>query len=99
MDKFLSIPVTTGGEQLVGLNDVLLVEVGDKSGANTTTVTTLFYNNNEKCEITHAAVAANSTVFRNWIQDEMTKALQSDWTNVARTAAPAYAVSAIAVSV
>ena len=101
MDKFLSIPVTAGGNQLIPVTDVKLIEVGDAAAANAATATTLFYGNDTTIAITHATVgtpsASNSgTQFRNWLQEQMNLALSSSWTNPSLTSTPAYAVSAIA---
>ena len=92
MEKYLSIPVTNEGNQLVTLSNVKLIE------AASTTSTTINYGSSKVVTITHAAVAANSTIFRNYIQTEMAAALSMSWTNVSLEIAPAYAVSNIDIA-
>ena len=92
MEKYLSIPVTNEGNQLVTLSNVKLIE------AASTTSTTINYGSSKVVTITHAAVAANSTIFRNYIQTEMAAALSMSWTNVSLEIAPAYAVTGIDIA-
>tara|TARA_R110000764_G_scaffold18159_4_gene49179 strand:- start:17183 stop:17461 length:279 start_codon:yes stop_codon:yes gene_type:complete len=92
MEKYLSIPVTNEGNQLVTLSNVKLIE------AASTTSTTINYGSSKVVTITHAAVAANSTIFRNYIQTQMAAALSMSWTNVSLEIAPAYAVSNIDIA-
>ena len=98
MDKFLSIPVTNQGSQLVPCNDLKLVE------AASATSTVLTYGSGKVITITHAGVggasATNSgTQFRSFIQSEVQEALITSWTLVSRVAIPTpYAVSDIAIA-
>ena len=97
MDKFLSIPVTGEGSQLVPCNDLKLVE------AASATSTVLTYGSGKVITITHAGVggasATNSgTQFRSFIQSEVQEALITSWTLVSRVAIPTYAVSDIAIA-
>jgi len=92
MEKYLSIPVTNEGNQLVTLSNVKLIE------AASTTSTTINYGSSKVVTITHAAVPTNSTIFRNYIQTQMAGALSSSWTNVSLEIAPAYAVSNIDIA-
>tara|TARA_R110002050_G_scaffold82020_1_gene175641 strand:- start:1261 stop:1539 length:279 start_codon:yes stop_codon:yes gene_type:complete len=89
MEKFLSIPVTGEGNQLVPVTDVKLIE--DLS----TATTGIYYGEGILITLTHGTVSG--TVFRNWLQGEMVKALQTDWTRASYSAIPnpAYAVSEI----
>ena len=97
MDKFLSIPVTGEGSQLVPCNDLKLVE------AASATSTVLTYGSGKVITITHAGVggasATNSgTQFRSFIQSEVQEALITSWTLVSRVAIPTYAVSDITIA-
>jgi len=97
MDKFLSIPVTGEGSQLVPCNDLKLVE------AASATSTVLTYGSGKVITITHATVGAASatnsgTQFRSFIQSEVQEALITSWTLVSRVAIPTYAVSDIAIA-
>jgi|TARA_R110000744_G_scaffold145990_3_gene258799 hypothetical protein len=100
MEKYLSIPVTNEGNQLVTLSNVKLIEVGDVAGpgSNPTTTTTIYYGSSKTIEFTHAAVPANSTIFRNYLQTQMRSALSTSWTNVSKEINPAYAVSNIDIA-
>ena len=92
MEKYLSIPVTNEGNQLVTLSNVKLIE------AASTTSTTINYGSSKVITITHAAVPATSTIFRNYIQSQMSAALSTSWTNVSMEITPAYAVSNIDIA-
>ena len=99
MDKFLSIPVTGEGSQLVPCNDLKLVE------AASATSTVLTYGSGKVITITLSgtgvggASATNSgTQFRSFIQSEVQEALITSWTLVSRVAIPTYAVSDIAIA-
>ena len=100
MNKYLSVPVTNEGSQLVPVTNVKLIEVGNAAGpgANPTTTTTIFYGSSKTIEFTHAAVPANSTIFRNFQQSEMTTALSTSWTNVSMDIEPAFAVSNVDIA-
>jgi len=100
MNKFLSVPVTNESNQLVPVTNVKLIEVGNAAGpgANPTTTTTIFYGSSKTIEFTHAAVPANSTIFRNYLQSEMTGALSTSWTNVSMEIKPSFAVSGINIA-
>ena len=93
MAKFLSIPVTNEGNQLVSAE-------GIKKQASTTTVTITYGGAaaQDVITITHAAVAAGSEEMRDVIQDAVVDAHQSVWHNVVTTVAPSKAVSAIAIA-
>tara|TARA_R100001369_G_scaffold76236_2_gene105354 strand:- start:1243 stop:1521 length:279 start_codon:yes stop_codon:yes gene_type:complete len=92
MNKYLSIPVTSEGDQLVPVTNVKLIE------AASTTSTTINYGSSKVITITHAAVPASSTKFRNFLQTEMVAALSLSWTNVTLDIKPAYAVSNIDIA-
>jgi len=72
MAKFLSIPVTNEGNQLVSAEGIKLIEQ-----ASTTTVTITYGGAaaQDVITITHAAVAAGSEEMRDVIQD----AVDRDW--------------------
>ena len=92
MEKYLSIPVTDEGNQLITLSGIKLIV------AASTTTTTITYGSSKVITITHAAVPANSTIFRNYIQSEASAALSTSWTNVSMEIKPAYAVSNIDIA-
>lgn len=83
MQKFLSIPVTGQQSQLISLNDVKIIEVGDSGGpsSNPTTHVTLYYSLGKKVTITHGAVASGSEEWRDFVQSKMISALQQMWHN------------------
>jgi len=99
MEKFLSIPVTGEGNQLVPVTDVKLIET---DGSLPTTKTNINYGSGKVITITHGTVGASSitnsqTQFRNWLQLQMSNALSTAWTRASYSAIPipAYAVSGI----
>ena len=97
MEKFLSIPVTSQGNQLVPVTDLKLIE------AATVTTSTLIYGSGKVTTITHATVGAASatnsgTQFRRWLQQNATEALATSWTNASYEAIPEYAVSDITIA-
>ena len=92
MEKFLSIPVTSAGDVLLNVNEVLSVTAA--SGTATTTVIT--YLNGSVATITAAAQVSFS--MRKEIQDAMVAALQTSWTRVTYSVVPPQAVSGIVIS-
>tara|TARA_R100001244_G_scaffold128204_2_gene99091 strand:- start:661 stop:990 length:330 start_codon:yes stop_codon:yes gene_type:complete len=85
MEKFLSMPVTNEGNQLVSCNDVKCVEMGDEAGANTTTHVAVFYGSGKVVDVTFTpAVAAANVEVRTSLQDALTSALATSWTNLTR---------------
>lgn len=94
MEKFLSIPVTSAGNQLVSANNVILVEAGSDSATATTTL--INYAGGKVVTITHAAQVAFS--MRDAIQAAITAALQTSWTNVIYDVTVPQAVSDIDVA-
>jgi|TARA_R110000751_G_scaffold87676_3_gene173675 hypothetical protein len=96
MEKFLSIPVTSEGNQLVPVTDVKLIEWESQ------VTTSLTYGSGKVTTITHADVGAASGTnsgnqFRNWLQDQARLALSTSWTNPSYSAIPSYAVSDITI--
>ena len=98
MEKFLSIPVTGEGNQLVPVTDVKLIEWESQ------TTTSLTYGSGKVTTITHGDVGAASLTssgyqFRNWLQLQMSNALSTAWTRASYSAIPipAYAVSGIVI--
>ena len=74
MEKFLSIPVTSQGNQLVSANNVILVEAaGDSATAVTTLIT---YAGGKIVTLTHAAQVAFSMKLA--IQNAIAAALQTN---------------------
>jgi hypothetical protein len=81
MEKFLSIPAATGN-QLVSATNVVAVFAGTAgSPSATSTATTILYQGGKTVTLntTSGQVASN---MRNAIQDAITLALQTPWTNV-----------------
>jgi hypothetical protein len=94
MEKFLSIPVTSQGNQLVSANNVILVEAaGDSATAVTTLIT---YAGGKIVTLTHAAQVAFSMKLA--IQNAIAAALQTSWTNVVYDVSVPQAVSDVDVA-
>jgi hypothetical protein len=94
MEKFLSIPVTSQGAQLVSANNVILVDTGSDSATATTTLIT--YAGGKVVTLTHAAQVAFSMKLA--IQNAIAAALQTSWTNVVYDVTVPQAVSDIDVA-
>jgi hypothetical protein len=94
MEKFLSIPVTSQGAQLVSANNIVLVDTGSDSATATTTVIT--YAGGKVVTLTHAAQVAFSMKLA--IQAAIVAALQTSWTNVVYDVTVPQAVSDIDVA-
>jgi hypothetical protein len=75
MEKFLSIPVTSAGNQLVAVTNVILVD----AASATATATAITYAGGKVVTLTHAAQVAFS--MRDAIQNGIANALQTSWTN------------------
>ena len=98
MEKFLNIPVTNEQKQIVSILDVKIVEVGDASGSNPTTTTTLFYGSGKKVTLTHAAVSAGSEAMRDDVQDAIIAALATGGRAVLYDYFPSSADSGISIA-
>jgi hypothetical protein len=94
MEKFLSIPVTSQGAQLVSANNVILVDTGSDSATATTTLIT--YAGGKVVTLTHAAQVAFSMKLA--IQNAIAAALQTSWTNVVYDVTVPQAVSDVDVA-
>jgi hypothetical protein len=94
MEKFLSIPVTSAGNQLVSATNVILVEAAADSATAVTTLIT--YSGGKVVTLTHAAQVAFS--MRDAIQDAIVNALGTSWTNVVFPTSVPQAVSDIDVA-
>lgn len=94
MEKFLSIPVTSQGAQLVSANNIILVDTGSDSATATTTLIT--YAGGKVVTLTHAAQVAFSMKLA--IQAAIVAALQTSWTNVVYDVTVPQAVSDIDVA-
>jgi hypothetical protein len=90
MEKYLSVPVTGEGSQLVSISGVKLID----SASATATATTIAYIDGTVSTITHAAAVAFDV--RIALEVAMDMALQTSWTKVAHTVVMPKAVSAIA---
>jgi len=93
MAKFLSIPVTSEGNQLVSADNIKLIEQ-----ATTTTVTIVYGGAaaQDRVLITHATQSSGFQM-RDDIQNAVVSAHQSMWQNVVETVAPSKAVSGIEI--
>jgi len=85
MEKFISIPVTTTGNQLISSNQVLAV-ISTATG----TTTTINYFGGKVVTITTAAQTNYSV--RNAIQDAITASLAYNWTE------PVYVIPSLPVA-
>jgi hypothetical protein len=94
MEKFLSIPVTSQGNQLVSANNVILVEATADSATAVTTLIT--YAGGKVVTLTHAAQVAFSMKLA--IQAAIAASLQTSWTNVIYDVTVPQAVSDIDVA-
>lgn len=94
MEKFLSIPVTSQGVQLVSANNIVLVEAASDSATATTTLIT--YAGGKVVTLTHAAQVAFSMKLA--IQEAIVAALQTSWANVVYDVVVPQAVSDIDVA-
>jgi|TARA_R100000081_G_C4816039_1_gene175174 hypothetical protein len=91
MDKFLSVPVTGQTNFLLSVSDVIAIT---RSNDTTSIVT---YNSGNTATLTHGTVAS-ALEMRDSLQNAMTLALETSWTNVVAAYVPAQAVSAIAIA-
>ena len=89
MEKFLSIPVTGEGNQLVSISGVKLID----SATATAVTTTIAYFDGTVTTITHAAAAAFDV--RIALETYMALAMQSPWQKVVHSITMPKAVSAI----
>ena len=94
MEKFLSIPVTSQGAQLVSANNIILVEAAADSATAVTTLIT--YAGGKVVTLTHAAQVAFSMKLA--IQKAIVAALQTSWANVVYDVTVPQAVSDIDVA-
>jgi hypothetical protein len=92
MEKFLSIPVTSEGNQLVAATNIVLID----AASATATTTVITYAGGKVVTLTHAAQVAFS--MRDAIQNGVASALQTSWTNPVYEIAVPQAVSGIAVA-
>lgn len=91
MEKFIYVPVTGLGNQMISVTNIKLI---DEASA-TATATTIHYNDGTVTTLTHAADTAFSVLLA--LQSAVVAALQQSWTNVApATVSLNVAVSAIA---
>jgi hypothetical protein len=87
MEKFLRIPAAAGN-QLVSATNIVSVFAGtEASPSATSTATTILYQGGKTVTLNTATnqVASN---MRNAIQDAITLALQTSWTNVVYVVPP-----------
>ena len=92
MEKYLSIPVTSKGNQLLSCNGILSVT----TASATATDVVIKYKSGTTATITSAAQVNFN--MRNQIQKELALALATGWTNVSREVSPVKAVSGIVVA-
>mgnify|MGYP003113278543 FL=1 len=92
MDKFLSVPVTGQTNFFLSVSDVIAIT------RSSDTETIITYNSGNTATITHASVGAADYEMRDSLQNAMTLALETQWTNVVAAYVPTKAVSAIAIA-
>ena len=92
MEKYLSIPVTSKGNQLISCNGILSVYSATATEADVV----ITYKSGTTATITSAAQV--NFDMRNQIQDEIALALATGWTNVSREVSPVKTVSGIVVA-
>ena len=96
MAKFLSIPVTSEGNQLISADDIKIIKQ-----ASGTTVTVVYGGAaaQDVLTITHAALANPGSVeMRDVIQNAVVDAHQSVWHNVVTTVVPSKEVTKILIT-
>jgi hypothetical protein len=92
MEKFLSVPVTSQGNQFISATNVILVD----AASATATATAITYAGGKVVTLTHAAQVAFS--MRDAIQNGIANALQTSWTNTVYEIAVPQAISEIGVA-
>jgi hypothetical protein len=92
MEKFLSVPVTSQGNQLISATNVILVD----AASATATATTITYAGGKVITLTHAAQVAFS--MRDAIQNAIVNALGTSWTHVVFPTTVPQAISEIGVA-
>lgn len=92
MEKFLSLPVTSQGNQLISATNVILVD----AASATATATTITYAGGKVVTLTHAAQVAFS--MRDAIQNAIVNALGTSWTHVVFPTSVPQAISEIGVA-
>jgi len=91
MSKFLSIPVTSSGTQLVSATDI-------KGISQFSTISVkITYSGGKVVTITHADITSG-TAMRDIIQDAVVAILKDSWTVVTKDVVPTFAVSGIAIA-
>ena len=91
MDKFLSVPVTGQTNFLLSVSDVIAIT------RSSDTESIITYNSNNTATITHGTVAS-AYQMRDSLQNAMSAALETSWTNVVAAYTPPQAVLAIAIA-
>ena len=76
MQKFLSIPVTAEGDQLVSSTGIKLIEQGS------TTTVVITYGGGKITTLTHAVAGAGDVTMRDLIQDSVVSINQQPWREV-----------------
>ena len=94
MAKFLSIPVTSEGNQLVSADNIKLIE---QASPTTVTITYGGAAAQDVITLTHATQSSGQQM-RDDIQNAVVDAHQSVWHNVVTTVVPSKAVSGIAIA-
>lgn len=92
MDKFLSVPVTGETNFFLSVADVIAIT------RSSDTESIITYNSGNTATITHATVGAANNEMRDSLQNAMTLALETSWTNVVAAYTPPQAISAIAIA-
>ena len=92
MDKFLSVPVTGETNFFLSVADVIAIT------RSSDTESIITYNSGNTATITHDTVGAANNEMRDSLQNAMTLALETSWTNVVAAYTPPQAISAIAIA-
>ena len=91
MDKFLSVPVDAQTNFLLSVSDVIAIT---RSSDIETIIT---YNSGNTATIAHSTVGAADYEMRDSLQNAMSLALETQWTNVVAAYVPPKTITLIAV--
>ena len=101
MEKFISIPITTGANQLVSVNDLVGVFAGT-AGTNIAagTATVLTYRNGRTITLNHTSTTAQTAYnMRNAIQDAVVEALKTNWKKPVGYVIPSLPITVASISI
>ena len=95
MEKFISIPNTSGTNQLVSVNDLVGVFAGTAATNTATgTATVLTYRNGKTITLNHTGTAAQVAYnMRDAIQNAIVESLKINWTK------PVYVIASLPITI